>query len=343
MKKTLVCLAFVLAPATLAAQAPTTYSTYVASDGTVAGAPTVVGATVGWEIGYAGVRVGLGLDSRTVFSSDAQEESSGPDGLVNTDVDMVALLRNPRNRDGLMPYAVGGLGLRSVRDEGDRSYTGIWTAGGGVRARLFGPMTVEGEARYVQPLSEPEYGSLAPVRKGIELRASLRLGLGSRMVGPVRPPVARPNPPPLRVRTSAVGNSAIVGALAEAERHLGVSYLWGGNTPQSGFDCSGFVRWVYRQQGIDLPRVSQDQARVGVAIPLEISAFQPGDLLAFATRGTVDHIAIYAGDGFIIHASSSGGEVRYDDLNSPRGDWYRRHMVAARRVVTGSGLQVGGR
>jgi cell wall-associated NlpC family hydrolase len=124
-------------------------------------------------------------------------------------------------------------------------------------------------------------------------------------------------------------------AVETATRYVGTPYRWGGSTP-AGFDCSGFVQFVFREQGIELPRVSRDQARVGEARPASLDDLAPGDLLFFAQGSpTVDHVAIYAGDGRIVHASRSGYGVRYDELTGPRGRYYAQHLVAVRRVIEG--------
>lgn len=119
-----------------------------------------------------------------------------------------------------------------------------------------------------------------------------------------------------------------------AERYVGTRYRWGGASPNQGFDCSGFVRYVFGQQGIDLPRVARLQARAGRPVSARLDDLRPGDLLFFAQRGPgVDHVAIYAGEGRIIHASRRGYGVRYDDLTGARGRWYARRIVSVRRVI----------
>ena len=95
-----------------------------------------------------------------------------------------------------------------------------------------------------------------------------------------------------------------------AEKQVGTPYVWGGSSPR-GFDCSGLVQWAYRSIGVDLPRVSADQARSGPRIDLD--QLRPGDLVAWDLNGRnsgADHIAIYAGDGKIIEAPEPGKRVR---------------------------------
>ncbi len=110
--------------------------------------------------------------------------------------------------------------------------------------------------------------------------------------------------------------------VANATRYLGVPYRWGGTDPDTGLDCSGFVQQVYEDLGVELPRVSRDQARTGTAVPDLVSA-RPGDLVAFGDP--VDHIGIYIGHGRMIVAPRTGDVVKVQDVP---GDW-----TAIRRVL----------
>lgn len=121
--------------------------------------------------------------------------------------------------------------------------------------------------------------------------------------------------------------------LPTAERYLGVPYRWGGTSPRTGFDCSGFVQYVFAKHGTRLPRTSREMASSGQRLRPQWSALKPGDLVLFAEPGEpISHVAIYAGRRRIIHASSSGRRVRYDALDTKRGRWFTRRIVAARRV-----------
>lgn len=113
-----------------------------------------------------------------------------------------------------------------------------------------------------------------------------------------------------------------------AMRYLGVRYRWGGNDPDSGMDCSGFVKLIYEQMGIQLPRRARDQAKVGLPIT-RIEHLRQGDRLYFAVKGKeIDHTGLYIGDGYFIHSARSRGGVQVDHLSHPT---YRRSLVAARR------------
>ena len=127
-----------------------------------------------------------------------------------------------------------------------------------------------------------------------------------------------------------------------AERYLGTPYRYGGTSPITGFDCSGFVQYVFARNKVKLPRTSRQQAKIGKAMPRRFESLSPGDLVMFAEAGEpISHVAIYAGRNRIIHASSSGGAVRYDDLGTRRGKWFVDHVVAARRVTPdGRGLMI---
>ncbi len=122
---------------------------------------------------------------------------------------------------------------------------------------------------------------------------------------------------------SSASSSAIVNT---ALKYLGIPYVWGGYS-FSGLDCSGFVKAVFASHGINLPRVSRDQANVGTPVPF--NQLQPGDRLYFACKGSViDHTGIYIGNGMFIHASSSRGGVGIDNLVNSR---YAAWLVSARR------------
>jgi cell wall-associated NlpC family hydrolase len=137
----------------------------------------------------------------------------------------------------------------------------------------------------------------------------------------------------VRIPRSPAPTATASRVLQTADRYVGVPYVWGGNTPESGFDCSGFTKYVFAKQGIQLPRTSREQARTGQGIDLDFGAFLPGDLLLFAEPNeAISHVAIYVGDGRIIHASSAMGEVSYLDLDGDRGGWYVQNMVAVRRL-----------
>lgn len=110
---------------------------------------------------------------------------------------------------------------------------------------------------------------------------------------------------------------------------VGTPYRWGGNTPDSGFDCSGLIGFVYRDAAhIALPRTTRDLV-VMRAPNVDKAQLQSGDLVFFATEGLqVSHAGIYVGEGRFVHAPATGGTVRLDYLNNPY--WARTYRDAKR-------------
>lgn len=115
--------------------------------------------------------------------------------------------------------------------------------------------------------------------------------------------------------------------ISNAMQYIGVPYVFGGTTPY-GFDCSGYVQFIFAQAGISLPRTADAQYEVG--IPVSISELIPGDAVFFTTYTYgASHVGIYVGDGNFIHASSSRG-VTISSLSSA---YYSTHYIGARRMM----------
>ncbi len=120
--------------------------------------------------------------------------------------------------------------------------------------------------------------------------------------------------------------------VAVARSCLGMRYRYGASGPDR-FDCSGFVRYVFAQVGIDLPRRSRDQFAAGQRVKVE--DLRPGDLVAFKIRSRrrVTHVGIYLGHGKFIHANRRGGSVRIERLTKR---YYRRRLAGFARILTPS-------
>jgi hypothetical protein len=122
-------------------------------------------------------------------------------------------------------------------------------------------------------------------------------------------------------QTNNVGKDAV----NLAKEYIGTPYVWGGDEP-GGFDCSGLMQHVYEKLGVDLPRVSRDQAKAGVEVSL--ADLKPGDLVFFGEP--VDHVGMYAGDGKMVVAPHRGDVVKIQDINFAK-------VTHARRVVGSAG------
>lgn len=121
---------------------------------------------------------------------------------------------------------------------------------------------------------------------------------------------------------AAVGSEMAMRAMAL----LGAPYRYGGAGPRS-FDCSGLVRYVHAQLGIEVPRTAAQQ--YATAAPVDLDELQPGDLLFFRIEGRVSHVAIYTGAGRFIHAPQTGRNVELRTLDD---GYYRPRLASAGRL-----------
>lgn len=330
-------------PALLPAQSSAAYGGEVfwAHTTSLPGDPGLGGFAATMQAGGVGVRAGAGFNRRydRYGSVDLPWTVDG-DVFINSgalgQVIGIAL-------GGFSPVGFVGVGQQGITDsEGRTTSVPTYSYGAGASVPLFAGLRVSAELRQRRAFSTQPGVAPLGIGTGRELRLALTFGgrnARSRSSGGRGGAAARGGGVILAggaARSTASASARRV--LATGEEYLGVPYVYGGEDPQRGIDCSAFTQLVFRRNGITLPRTSRQQATVGSAVLLDYGVIRPGDLLFFAGDGSrIDHVAIYAGDQRILHATSSGGEVRYDDLGSERGAWFVNHLVAVRRVLSDDG------
>jgi cell wall-associated NlpC family hydrolase len=350
----LVLVLAVVTPLAAYAQADLTFGPYLGYDRLVLNQPATIGLDITGYVGPIGLRGSAALPRSAFRSNNSSADITDPydDRLKNWNADGDILLRliDPKNSGhSAFLYGFAGMGVQdksapsTTLDPNYQEVRANWSYGLGLSLPL-GPFTMTGEARQRRPFDYE--GALSTDLKSTrEYRLGFSLhfggGGGSRHYRPSRHRTASASSSresTVAAATAVTVLSASSGSSARrviptAERYVGVPYKWGGTSPNTGFDCSGFVQYVFARHGVKLPRTSRQMAQVGTYMPPRFSALSPGDLAMFADDGSnISHVAIYAGNGRIIHATSSGGEVRYDDLDSRRGQWFEDHLVAARRI-----------
>jgi hypothetical protein len=267
---------------------------------------------------------------------------------------------------GFSPYAFAGIGRYSASalagTLGDTT-TNVWSYGLGVHHDLVSRLGVTAEARVRRRLDDNAFiGST--FRNAVQYRVGISIGAGggsrrSRTTardtrrnepeviivsrGPIPtytplpttelPAPLAPTPAPaLDERRAAELMPRVLDA---AEAVVNTPWRDGGTSPSEGFDAGGFVQYVFAQEQVSVPRLVRELSETGVGVPTRVGALRPGDLLLFSSEGTTpDHVAIYVGRDRIVHATASGGGVRYDVLGEgARGVWFAEHLTGVRRVI----------
>ncbi|MDH4365033.1 MAG: transglycosylase SLT domain-containing protein [Acidimicrobiia bacterium] len=194
------------------------------------------------------------------------------------------------------------------------------------RSSVGGETAASPEARLADALgADADADGGWPLLVGATLPAGLLNALGTDVSSPAGPGIdARSE----LGGTGPSGGAASPGeaVVAAAAAYLGVPYLWGGTDPDRGLDCSGLIQLAYRQAGVEMPKWSRNQATMGVAVD-SIDQALPGDILTFGHP--VRHVALYVGDGKMLHAPKRGEVVKIEPIDRPIG--------AIRRIITPGG------
>lgn len=124
------------------------------------------------------------------------------------------------------------------------------------------------------------------------------------------------------------GSRAAETALRTAQALVGTPYAWGGTSPETGFDCSGFIWYVSSRAEVDMPRTSHEMFEVGTSVPF--AELRAGDLVFFETYAPgASHVGIYDGKGGFVHSQSAETGVKVTSLDNP---WWSSRYLGARRV-----------
>lgn len=164
--------------------------------------------------------------------------------------------------------------------------------------------------------------------------ATIQAGAAERHASTTRASASRTGPSPAgEWQRSATERQKLNRLLRHAQRLQGIPYRWGGESERTGFDCSGLLVYLFRQDaGLELPRSTHDMIRQRHR-QVSRQALKPGDAVFFSHNGSqrASHVGLYLGDGRFIHAPSTGKTVRIDSLED--GYW-NRHYRTARRFRT---------
>ena len=344
MRALTLCSALCLAAVTtLPAQSTVSLAPYAAVDESLPGRPLLFGLGLGVTRGMIGVRASAAMAHEASQPGGPADPSKTGSRTIAGDLVVVLGAGRRAGAAGAFgpidPRLFAGIGVRN--NVADTSVSGAETTisvGTGLSYSLLSRVRLDIEARRRVPIAavsdlfETERGALE-YRAGLSFhfgKGNLRPSRGVLVSAPRLPdPVAEDEPVVEREAASASATAVLL----NAEPLLGTPYVWGGSSP-SGFDCSGFVQYVFARNGVYLPRTSREMALVGEPVPTDLSALQPGDLMFFANPGEgISHVAIYAGDKTIVHSSRSGRGVGYDDLSVSRGRYFTQRFVEARRVL----------
>jgi hypothetical protein len=281
-----------------------------------------------WRIGFS--RDLLGPSKLRLYGTRLWHQGGGAD-LYGLGADLTLF---EGGRPG--PYLVGGFSGGVARNVG-ADWWNSWSAGVGYEVVPFRWLSLRGEGRY--RVQNPDHHT------GLEFSLGVGLNFGVERP-PDQPaytrerhatPPAEPEVVSYAKARGITGDKAelVAGVVATATSAMGTPYQWGGTGKDGGgFDCSGLIQWAYGQHGVQLPRVSRDQARQGRAVAKRVDALAPGDILTFSNSGTfVTHVGLYVGDGKFIHSANGGVQISRLSPDDPYGKWWWRRWVGARRIV----------